>query len=88
MNLNGRRCYIFIYSYFLFFALTLENVLYVSMEIVLNTKIRTFKDRLIKGLPWRWLRLHPSAAGGMVPFLVGELRSHVPRGAAKKKKAY
>ena len=33
----------------------------------------------------QWLRLHASLQGARVRFLVGELRSHMPPGAAKIK---
>ena len=34
----------------------------------------------------QWLGLHASTAGGRVQSLVGEIRSHKPKGTVKKKK--
>ena len=46
-----------------------------------------FKRDAGTSLAGQWLRLHASKAGGTSSFsLVGELRSHMPRGVAKKKK--
>ena len=65
------------------------------MEKLKHTFIMTIKETMVKNdenikinfrtfLEVQWLRHHAPNAGAQVPSVVGELRSHMPHGAAKK----
>ena len=58
---------------------------FFKRKTMLGTHMKNFKFCL-QGLPW--LRLWTSTAGASVQSLIGELRSHMPRVAKKRKKCF
>ena len=58
----------------------------VNKELVFNRyKVSQDKKGSGSSLVVQWLRLHASTSGDRVRSLVGEVRSCMPQGAAKKK---
>ena len=56
------------------------------MAQITKAKQTQTHGKCLQGLSVQWLRLRAPIAGAQVPSLVGERRSHMLCGAAKKKK--